>query len=145
MSVDNSFVWKAGFGCLNLEVRFLDPCKVLQHKWWKLQLISQMYSLGFASCFYETPWLACLLAGGCESAYGGNSLKAAKTALTVLCVFLTSSNHLMKLKNSKGTGVERAGGGLWTAWEDLWKNNSSRVLFYLPCWKINVNRQLVAA
>lgn len=68
-----------------------------------------MYSLGFVGCFYETPWLACLLAGGCKSAYGGNSLKAAKT---ILCVLLTSSNHLTKLKNSKGTGVERAGEGL---------------------------------
>lgn len=51
--------------------------------------------------------LACLLAVGCESAYGGNSLEAAKTALTVLCLFLTPSNQLMKLKNNKGTGVER--------------------------------------
>lgn len=55
--------------------------------------------------------LACLLAGGCESAYGGISLKAAKTALISLCVFLTPSNQLMKQKNNKETGVEKAGGG----------------------------------
>jgi len=51
--------------------------------------------------------LACLLAGGCESAYGGNSLKAAKTALTILDVFLTPSNHPMKQKNNRGPGVEK--------------------------------------
>lgn len=51
--------------------------------------------------------LFCLLAVGCENAYGGNSLEAAKTALTVLCLFLTPSNQLMKLKTKKGTGVER--------------------------------------
>lgn len=45
--------------------------------------------------------LACLLAGGCECAYGGNSLKATMTALTILCFFLTPSNPLMKLKNNK--------------------------------------------
>lgn len=44
---------------------------------------------------------------GCENAYGGNSLEAAKTALTVLCLFLIPSNKLMKLKTKKGTGVER--------------------------------------
>lgn len=66
-----------------------------------------MHLLRLVGCSYETPWLACLLAVGCESAYGGNSLEAAKTALTVLCLFLTPSNQLMKLKNNKGTGVER--------------------------------------
>lgn len=71
-----------------------------------------MYSLRFVGCSYKTPWLACLLAGGCESAYGGNSLKAVKTALTILCVFLNPSNQLMKLKNNKGIGVKRAGEGL---------------------------------
>lgn len=49
--------------------------------------------------------LSWLLAVGGENAYGGNSLGAAKTALTVLCLF--PSNQLMKLKNNKGTGVER--------------------------------------
>lgn len=51
--------------------------------------------------------LACLHAVGCENAYGRNSLEAAKTALTVLCLFLPPSNQLMKLKNNKGNGVER--------------------------------------
>lgn len=51
--------------------------------------------------------LACLLAVGCENAYGGNSLEAAKTVLSILCLFLTPSNQLMKLKNNKGNGIER--------------------------------------
>lgn len=59
-------------------------------------------------CSYETPWLAV----GFESAYGGNSLKAIKTALTILCVLLTPSNPVMKLENNKGAGVERADKGL---------------------------------